>query len=77
MTEQQETGFLVPPGLAEELFGALRENFTAMDAWYETVAADLPRIPWHRKARYKWSGLRERAGRAAFRVIAGYELEEE
>lgn len=76
--EPTPDGFLVPPGMAEDLMQALRDNFAAADAWYESQVTAAGPIPWYRRARWalsrKLQAWRDRTARHAYKLIAGYDV---
>ena len=67
--EPPQDGFMIPPGLAEDLRNAL------MDAYglpRDLFTRELPPPTWRTRLRSTWNELRERAARRAFKIIAGY-----
>lgn len=69
--EPTPDGFLIPPGLAEDLMETMREHFAAVSAWYD---ANTPPLTRRQRIRSRIADWRERAACRAFKLIAGYDV---
>lgn len=71
--EPPPDGFLVPPGLTEQLLGEMRKLFAVQEVPDELLnPPEIPPPTWRTRLRCKVSAWREKTARRAFKIIAGY-----